>query len=1029
MQTHSIFKWIVILGGLTAFHSIAAQTVFKPDDPTTPDLLPTRITEGAISQSLPASNQGNTGTSLFTGRMTYSIPIYTIDDPDFHLDIALRYNAEGFKPFQPSGCYGQDWTLSVGGSITRSVHGHADEQKIEERDTYFYDVKSITWGFLRAIQEKNIPNKNLVFNMDPSVYDTCGVMMFPDSDYLWTPCEKFKVDYMPDIFYFNFCGHKGRFIINNQGKAKIISGDFVKIDLSNIYDNPIISESSYDPSSSSSPQSGSQIKIHTMDGYTYVFGGKTGSLEYSVLCKRDYSVKQNPPYTSAWHLTQIIAPNGREMTFTYNDPTDNSLKSFITDYDWTEQNLNDDSTYIVYSLHKECLLESITTSDATPFKVRFVASKEAEKMYSYSDFSYCAPHLQLDSIIVSHGERIIRTAQLSYRYRTHNNFAYNDETYSNFYWRYLKNVSISGIGNYSLDYFYFDPTPSDTIDGIIYNRLFWYPNLYPRTNTKYKATVDRWGYWTVTSLQGMLSQVSLPTGGKIKFTYGNHQYGEERQFRAVGNQDIEFYSRPTDNQSIGGVRIEKIEMFSDDNTLVETKNYSYTKQGTTSTSGIYYNIYEIYYPSYPNKGYPVANPFNYGMVDSHIGYSYVTQTTTIGSQTYKTAYTFDTGRNFYTSVGNNLINKNYNTDNYSDTTELCSGSLTYDGWMGITGKLLALDQYKGNSMLKSTRFKYNGIPLSFEGVDIAPESILGNTDTIVCLSKYSGHIARKLIVCPDVLEQVVTYEYGSDGEPMTAAIAYSYDSKLRKKSSIIQNSTGAKYFKRYTYPDDLPSSYLTPLYMLKAAYRIGEPIETISGFIKDNIEYVTSGMISLYTRGVEYYIPPQQTPMYIPIPDSIGMHLHDSVSTPLNDSVNFGGTRYYPYLYQTKTLSLTSPIPLTYYHPMSNQDGDNLVYDSLYRLTCEYSYSPMYRLTSIKPFGAAETRYTWDGIYPVSKIIGNQTYTYTYIPYVGVSSVTDPRGITTYYSYDASGRLIESYQIVNEKKQIIQIYQYHTKTE
>ena len=48
--------------------------------------------------------------------------------------------------------------------------------------------------------------------------------------------------------------------------------------------------------------------------------------------------------------------------------------------------------------------------------------------------------------------------------------------------------------------------------------------------------------------------------------------------------------------------------------------------------------------------------------------------------------------------------------------------------------------------------------------------------------------------------------------------------------------------------------------------------------------------------------------------------------------------------------------------------------------------------------------------------------TYTYIPLVGMSSMTDPSGITTYYEYDSFGRLIYE---KDDKANIVKQYDYH----
>ena len=972
---------------------------------------------------IPLLAQNGISQSLYTGHVSYTIPIYTIEDPDFHLDIALKYRTEGFKPFLPSGCYGLDWTLEAGGCITRSVQGKPDDQKNNYTDSYLQDI-----GFIYALKDGNHPSKNDIFNFDSNVYSSeCGALYIPDRG---GSCA-WQLDYMPDIFNFNFCGHKGSFIINNDGKARIISGDFVKIDVSNIttWYKGGYNIHSHTPDTS-------QISITTKDGYKYIFGGEKNALEYSVLFTTEYNntyqsnttLKQERPAISAWHIKQIIAPNGRIMTFSYESGSDpqlstNALQTFVTDYDWSEQSIactDNDSTHILYFLHKDCLLNSITISDSIPLIINFFSHQESVPKYENSTYNYCVRNLELDSISVVCDNRVLKTAKLLYQYKSYSSIL----GVRNCNWRFLKQVSISGVGRYTMEYNEFSPSGGNV------NLPYLYPNLYVQTNTAYKNMVDRFGIWKAIPQQGTLSQISLPTGGKLKFTYGEHQYAEERKFNAIGNQNVALVSQNGANQFIGGVRIEKVKTFSDDNTLVETKIFSYTIPGSSISSGVFYNIYEIFNVHHSGDRKPIVNPFNYGLIDSHIGYSYVLCTTTSGNLTYKTAYTFYTGCKTYSSVNNGTINRRTNISGYNATDELLSGSLTYNPQLTPAGKLLSVEQYNGNTIQKATYFRYNGIENtalelpSFEG------SHFGCTDTIVCLSTYSGHTARKLFVYPDVLEQTVTYEYGSDGNAMMSEKTDSYDTKLRKREVVTTDNNGMKRFTRYAYPDDFIFSTWDMLfdppavYSLQKKHRINSPVEQVSGYIENGEEYITSGIANLY--GNIFYIENgNNAAHHLPIRPDL-----DSVYSHITDSIHDGllELNYYPYLYKTLSLTLTGPVPVSDYQWM-HANGTDIVYDSRYKLSCEYQFDIMDRPISIKPFGSTETTYTWNGLYPSSKTIGNQTTTYTYIPYVGVSSITDPRGTTTYYTYDASGRLIETYRLVDGKKQILNVYQYHIKTE
>ncbi len=957
---------------------------------------------------------GEIGTSLFTGQINFPIPIYTLEEPDFNIKLALIYTSDGFKPCKNSGYVGYNWHLQVGGCITREVRNYPDEifRYMQAVGVYVEGMYHFTTNHTLNKNDVFDQNSNAIIDCNPTLGFTIGESCTTD------------VDYQPDIFHFNFLGYQGTFIINNNGEATILSGDYVKVDLSqtidNLPDNAIIELPM--------PLTSSKITITTKDGYKYIFGGEVSALEYSYALKNgQQQIKQVPPSISAWYLTKIIAPNKRTITYYYkgHEYTDRLTNDHLLVFGMYYDLFAKQETYtpippldlhLKYNFTKECILDSIRVSGENPLLIRFYNSL-SKKMYDHAHYNLCKSNYKLDSIHVVSDGRLIRSASLSYEYKSHN---LNGSTYG-FHWRFLSNVAVSGGGTYTLSYGH----PST------------YPSIYMDTDDEYNTLIDSYGYWQYSSLQGLLHEVSFPTGGKQVYTYEANRFGTERRFRILNSyRDIELYSQSVNNLMIGGARISQIETYDGDNNRVEKRTYSYYKEGTYSSSGIYFNKLEVYPMSEYGIPTMISTPTNYSLLDTHIGYSYVEERIQNNQlpDIHKNAYLYDTGLEQYTTFGNETINRTY-VDANSSIYHMLSGMMTYDENIHPKGKLLSKKYYKGNTLIKSVLWVYNGVSLLPTELIPMGSQHLGCVDTIVVFSHYGGApITRKLFIYPDVMTQEVNNDYSQGIVPLTTNKNFLHDKKLRLIRETLVDSKWITHYTQYTYPDNIRThngDQWEPLSRLIQTHRINTPIERISGYIDDDgTEYVTSGSYNLYTMGMyaELYSRRVQAPALSPsFPFDSTFYIYDSlILEPIDTAIAIGEIKYYPFLYKTFLLSITSPI--ADFQPVHAQ-GSTLSHDSRYTLDCEYNYDFMYRLTAIKPFGKIATNYTWNGIYPVSKTIGNLTTTYTYIPHVGVSSITDPRGITTYYSYDSAGRLIETYHVVNEKKQILNVYQYHVKTE
>ena len=253
--------------------------------------------------------------SLYTGAMTFSVPLYTYEDPDFNIPVTLVYNFDGYRPAQHSGSIGYGWALDCGGVITREVRGIPDEGDLDDGRNYSSTVHG--W---RQASPANRVSSGMDFSPVYSIYrpsstfvDTqaCLGRMLACDVFYDTPgyavsrpggysCELY--DTAPDLYHFRFLGHSGDFAMMADGSVRVFNTDLPHGQFSvSFSDNPDHLEDV-------------AITLTSGDGYAYVF--RTEGVNE---CHDPNGDRIRPSRSvSSYRLTRIIAPNGRTADFAYN---------------------------------------------------------------------------------------------------------------------------------------------------------------------------------------------------------------------------------------------------------------------------------------------------------------------------------------------------------------------------------------------------------------------------------------------------------------------------------------------------------------------------------------------------------------------------------------------------------------------------------------------------------------------------------------------------------------------------------------
>lgn len=246
---------------------------------------------------------GETPVGHFTGTPNISIPIYTIQEGDIQVPVSLSYHPGSVRVNSHPGWVGLGWNLMVGGSITRTQRGSADEAKRLE--------SGHTPGFMNF-------HHQVYENPDwsqPSVLRAFATLFA-------LPIDK-NGDFMADEFNFNFMGYSGKFYWGPGGKIKVIADQPIKVELVDMINftdpnmRPVIREKISQDALKQNIRVFNRFKVTTPDGLIYWFGGEAQrAIEYSVPYRSQANI---PPTATTWHLTKITSPTGREVKFHYED--------------------------------------------------------------------------------------------------------------------------------------------------------------------------------------------------------------------------------------------------------------------------------------------------------------------------------------------------------------------------------------------------------------------------------------------------------------------------------------------------------------------------------------------------------------------------------------------------------------------------------------------------------------------------------------------------------------------------------------
>ena len=1007
---HRIYHCVILLSFLQVHTYLYAQNLVNTENlQNTEDF----IKHGFWGESLASSispdaksmiQYGQSEINPYLGTLGITIPLYTYQDEGFTIPISINYASNGYKPNIQTGILGLGWYLNVGGVITREVKGLLDEEGLYSYDNilqtdYIYNfqdkrIGSNFTGFPELITP-TVRGFGSLYSLDDFSYDDyildfvyygkVGEEYYPAYIHPNDSKHDYAYETRPDIFHFSFMGYTGSFIL--QPNKKVIVFDC----------NHPAKEIDIDIVFNKDSQGFSTFIITVGDRTQFYFSNIEKCKTFIESSDDDKNIRIN----NTWKLTKIVTPNGREAIFEYG-------KSFYT-YAYIPTKIHDryfrvvqgqvsnPQAYVIdktieenrptiYETDTNCIT-SIIVKDRCKIEFSY-SNKPQEKGLGFGESA-----LKLDSItIYNQNSNTIKTCNFQYSTNTISDNKFSTKTQGI---TFLKNVTISGEGTYSMDYnergLTFPEIDTYSIDWYGYYNdnvaeHSFLPNKEVAENSNnYLLTMRKPKFET--TMYGMLTRITYPTGGYTKFQYEQNNYSNDVTEMATSGIDT-----PT-----SGLRISNIIDYDYNGSEIQQRTFSYINtDGTSSGKLLWRSMPQIIYAVKCENGYNGITRNSLSSIDdfpyskkSHIEYLRVIEERVQNTNNKKiiTEYQYETAtfyaykdlilrwdNDFYWEAGD----WHYHVSLYNE--EKIIRQFVAQSQSKIGGKLKSITQYASdiNHPVINNQYRY-------DHYDPYP-GIADFKTKFMCMGllfEYSFDL-QTIYTCQSKEQQ-----YNENGELIIEKVTdFNLDDYFRIGETKTTDSKGNILSNKYYYHPEVPA-YLTG-HICKRGDAV---IEATKFNFKCNADRV-----------------------YLPSSCERGLISSESPSSPLTYRIDKTFDKYD-----------------SFGHPLQITDKDG-------KSTCFiWGYNGQYVIAKIENIkyedlsqhcDIAENPYPNYLPNPLEsslRALGENIMvtTYQYKPLVGVQCITDASGHKIFYDYDKDGKLI---CVKDDKGNPVQSYQYNITT-